>query len=210
MGKLFDENGEPLYSCWAKKGQQRYRYLVSKRLIRGTANSGERGWRLPAERTEQAVIVGIRKILSDRGALASALKASGFTAGELKQAVEAIDAKLKSLEQVETTADRCIERVELKRAGIQIMLNLRALLPAEQFPAGGANLSMSRLIPLQMRRRGVETRLVIPGAQVAVSRTDPALLQAVARGYQWFGELAAGTAGAWHQHRSSDFRGGAA
>ncbi len=30
MGKLFDENGEPLYSCWAKKGQRRYRYFVSK------------------------------------------------------------------------------------------------------------------------------------------------------------------------------------
>jgi hypothetical protein len=48
--------------------------------------------------------------------------------------------------------------------------------------------------PLQMRRRGIETRLVIPGEEVAVPRTDPALLRALARGYQWFAELAAGTA----------------
>ena len=68
MGKLFDESGEPLYSCWAKKGQRRYRYLVSKRLVKGTAKPDDGGWRLPAERTEQAVIVGIRRILSDRGA----------------------------------------------------------------------------------------------------------------------------------------------
>ena len=53
---------------------------------------------------------------------------------------------------------------------------------------------MTRLVPLQMRRRGVETRLVLPGEAVAVPRTDPALLRALARGYQWFGELAAGTA----------------
>ena len=195
MGKLFDESGEPLYSCWAKKGQRRYRYFVSKRLVRGTAKPDDRGWRLPAERIEQAVMVGIRQMLSDRGALASTLKACGFAAAELKQAVEAVDAKVKSHQQIETTEDTgtLIERVELKRDGMQITLNLRALLPADRFPAGGANLRMTRLVPLQMRRRGVETRLVLPGEGPA-SRTDPALLRALARGYQWFGELAAGTA----------------
>ena len=66
MGKLLDESGEPLYSCWAKKGQRRYRYLVSKRLVKGTATPDDGGWRLPAERTEQAVIVGVRRILSGR------------------------------------------------------------------------------------------------------------------------------------------------
>jgi site-specific DNA recombinase len=193
-GKLFDESGEPLYSCWAKKGRRRYRYLVSKRLIRGTAQPDDRGWRLPAERTEQAVIVGVRRILSDRGALASTLKAFGFVAAELKQAVATIDSKVESSQKVETVEDLSplIERVELKRHGMQITLNLRAFLSADRFPAGGTNLRMTRLVPLQMRRRGIETRLVIPGDEVAVPRTDPALLRALARGYQWFAELAAG------------------
>ena len=78
MGKLFDENGEPLYSCWAKKGQRRYRYFVSRKLVRGTAKPDDRGWRLPAERTEQAVMAATRQMLSDRGALASTLKACGL------------------------------------------------------------------------------------------------------------------------------------
>ncbi len=196
MGKLFDQSGEPLYSCWAKKGQRRYRYFVSKRLVRGTAKPDDRGWRLPAERTEQAVIATARQILSDRGALASTLKACGFIAAELKQADDAIDTKVKSFEQVETSGatSTLIERVELERDSMQITLNLRALLPADRFPGGGANLRMTRLVSLQMRRRGVETRLVLPGEAVAASRTDPALLRALARGYQWFGELAAGTA----------------
>ena len=45
---------------------------------------------------------------------------------------------------------------------------------------------------MQMKRRGVETRLVIPGEAVAVCRSDPALLRALSRGLRWFGELASG------------------
>jgi len=52
-----------------------------------------------AERTEQAVILGVRQILSDRGGLASTLKACGFTAAELKQAAETTAAKARSYEQ---------------------------------------------------------------------------------------------------------------
>jgi hypothetical protein len=33
MGRRFDESGEPLYSCWAKKGALRYRYFVSRKLM---------------------------------------------------------------------------------------------------------------------------------------------------------------------------------
>jgi site-specific DNA recombinase len=195
MGRLFDENGEPLYSCWAKKGELRYRYFVSRKLVRESNKPGDRGWRLPAGRTEDAVTAATLQILSDRGALASTLKTTGFSASELKQAVEAIDNKVKSFRQNWTIEESAtmIERVELKRDGMQITLNLGAMLRLDQFPPG-ANLRITRLIPMQLRRRGVETRLVIPGEAVAASRTDPALLRALARGHQWFGDLASGRA----------------
>ena len=89
-------------------------------------------------------------------------------------------------------AGSIIERVELKRDGMQITLNLRALPPNDLVSDGGASLRMTRVVHMQMKRRGVETRLVIPGEAVAVSRSDPALLRALSRGYQWFGELASG------------------
>ena len=132
---------------------------------------------------------------SDRGALASTLKALGFAAAELKRAIETVDAKVKSFEKIETTEDTdpFIDRVELRRDAMQITLNLRALLPPDRFSVGGADLRMTRLVPLQMKRRGVETRLVLPG-DVQPCRSDPALLRALVRGHQWFGELAAGTA----------------
>ena len=104
--------------------------------------------------------VGIRQILSDRGALASTLKASGFAAAELKQAIEEVDAKVISHQQMDKTEDMStlIERVELKPEGMQIALNLRALVQPDRFPKGGNNLRMTRLVPLQMRRRGIEYR----------------------------------------------------
>ena len=58
---------------------------------------------------------------------------------------------------------------------------------------------MTRLIPIQLRRRGVETRMVIPGEAVTASRTDPALLRALVRGHRWFGELSTGTAASTKQ-----------
>ena len=196
MGRLFDESGEPLYSCWARNGARRYRYFVSRKLIKGSSTPGDRGWRLPAGRTEEAVTAASLQILSDRGALASTLKDWGLAAAELKQAVDAIDSKVKTFRQIGMMEESgsIIERVELKRDGIQITLNLGAMLPTVQFPRGGANLRMTRLVPMQMRRRGVETRMVIPGEAIAVPRADLPLLRALARGYRWFDDLASGRA----------------
>jgi site-specific DNA recombinase len=200
MGRLFDENGEPLYSCWAKKGELRYRYFVSRKLVRGSKMPEDRGWRLPAGRTEEVVTAAAIQMLSNRGALVSTLKSSGLSASELKQAVEAIDSRVRSFRQIGTMEEyeTIIERVDLKRDGMQITLNLGSMLRPDQFPHGGTNLRMTRSVPMQLRRRGVETRLVIRGEAVT-SRTDPALLLALARGHRWFGELASGRAASTKQ-----------
>jgi hypothetical protein len=98
-GKLFDENGEPLYACGPKKGDRRYRYLVSRKLIRGADKTDNHTWRLPAEEAEQAVIAAAQQMLSDRGALASTLKACGLAAAELKQTLSVVDRKIKSFDE---------------------------------------------------------------------------------------------------------------
>src|SRR5438552_18970108 len=50
--------------------------------------------------------------------------------------------------------------------------------------------------PVAFRRRGVEMRLVLPGVAIQneISRCDPTLIKAIARGRAWFEELAAGRA----------------
>jgi len=65
MGKIFDEKGEPLFVQGAAKGQQRYRYYVSKALVKGDFDNAENGWRLPAAEIERIVSAAAIEMLSD-------------------------------------------------------------------------------------------------------------------------------------------------
>lgn len=64
MSKLFDDNGEPLYACCSKKGDRRYRYFVSRKLVRGADKGRDNGWRIPAEEIEHTVMAAARQMLS--------------------------------------------------------------------------------------------------------------------------------------------------
>ena len=87
-----------------------------------------------------------------------------------------------------------IDRVQLESGGIRVSLNLKRLI-AEPIDTGEpTSLTMTRFIPIEMKRRGVELSLVIEGETSAAKRPDPSLLKAVARGYRWFSELASGRA----------------
>jgi len=53
---------------------------------------------------------------------------------------------------------------------------------------------VTRFVPLQLKRRGVELRLVIPGAHPQMPKVDLPLLKAVGRARRWFDQLATGRA----------------
>ncbi|MGA3230730.1 MAG: hypothetical protein ABSD51_12350, partial [Candidatus Binatus sp.] len=52
--------------------------------------------------------------------------------------------------------------------------------------------NLSRFLPLRMKRRGVETRIIMTEGEDLPRKVDPALLKAVARAKAWFEELASG------------------
>lgn len=58
----------------------------------------------------------------------------------------------------------------------------------------GARLTIKRFVPLQLKRRGVELRIVMGGEAAANAKMDPTLLKAIARGRRWFNELASNRA----------------
>jgi site-specific DNA recombinase len=84
-----------------------------------------------------------------------------------------------------------IDRIELHVDGIRVALNI-------QVPCSHAGvrtssiLALARFVPLTMKRRGVETRIVIAAGNEPPRKVDPALLKAVARARVWFDELASG------------------
>jgi site-specific DNA recombinase len=53
---------------------------------------------------------------------------------------------------------------------------------------------LSRFVPMRMKRRGVEMRLVIDGGAPSASRVDLPLLKAVARAHRWSNDLISGEA----------------
>ncbi|MDO8431087.1 MAG: recombinase family protein [Candidatus Binatus sp.] len=198
-GRLFDEKGKPLYSTGAKgRHGGRYRYYVSRELVRGGRSSvgKEKSWRLAAPELEQSVVVSVCRILNDHAAIATTLQEAGVSSTEIDSVLKATEAKsvwLESGPQAASTVAELVKRVDLRKNGIEISMNLEPLLPPESMVRRAPLLTFSRFVPLQMKRRGVAMRLVIGGG-VSTRKTDPTLLKAVARAHKWFNELASGRA----------------
>ena len=198
-GKLFDENGEPLYAT-AAKGRHggRYRYYVSRDLIRRGPSSvaKEKAWRLAAPQLERSVLVSVQRILNDGAAIAARLQEAEIPLADIQLALKAAEARaatLESLSQETPTIAPLVERVDLRKDGVTISINLQSLLPTGSVVRQRPSLTFTEFVPLRMKRRGVAMRLVI-GGSVSTGTADPTLLKAVARGRKWFNELASGHA----------------
>jgi site-specific DNA recombinase len=194
-GKLFDESGQSLTPSHAVKGERRYRYYVSRNLIKGTSDSGRGGWRLPAPEIERTVASAVYTILSDQAAIAEAVHTIGAAESQLPSIFSVAAAWMKRLQsEVEAGAalNALVDRVELTDTGIRVSLRLPNSITEEQRGANATALTITRVFPMQIRRRGFEMRLVIQGSRAPAPLADLALLKAIARGRQWADNLLAG------------------
>jgi hypothetical protein len=145
---------------------------------------------------EQSVIVSARSILNDQRAIATTLQEAGVSSAEIDFVLKAADAKSALLESGLQTAATIVEfvnRVDMRKNGIEISMSLESLLPRDPRISGTPTMTFTRFVPLQMKRRGAAMRLVIGGG-VSTRKTDPTLLKAVARGHKWFNQLVSGRA----------------
>jgi site-specific DNA recombinase len=193
-GKVFDETGEPLYAQGAVRRGRRYRYYVSRALVRGSTQEGQRGWRVPGPELERAVAIAARSILDDKPAILDALQVAGMEDTDINRVFTlAAEWRERLLSEVErsTALVKLVEKAILTDEGIRLGLNI----PVPCSGPGGASLrkaiSLFRFAPLKVKRRGVEMRLIINGGDEP-RRPDPALLKAFARARGWFEELASG------------------
>jgi len=194
-GKLFDESGQSLTPSHAVKGERRYRYYVSRNLIKETRDSGGRGWRLPAPEIERRVASVAYTMLSDEAAIADAALAIGFADHRLPSLFSLAAAWMKRLQsevEVGAALNDLVDRVDLIDAGIRVSLKLPICGTEEQRGANATELTVTRVFPMQIRRRGFEMRLVIQGSSAPAPLVDLVLLKAIARGRQWADDLLAG------------------
>ena len=84
-----------------------------------------------------------------------------------------------------------VDRIELCDDGVRVTLKIRV--PCSRAGVQTSSiLGLSRFVPLKMKRRGVETRIIIAAGNEPPRKVDSALLKAVARARVWFDELASG------------------
>ncbi|WP_333651208.1 recombinase family protein [Candidatus Binatus sp.] len=194
-GKLLDENGEPLYVQGAVKGARHYRYYVSRGLVRGSVQDDQRGWRIAAPELERAVGAATRQILGDRAAIAGAIEEFNLDASRLPSIFKLAEAWIQSLRSEAEAASvltRLIEGVGLKQDGIQVSIKLPIPSDEGRDVATPNELALTRFVPMRMKRRGVEMRLIIDGDATPTARVDLPLLNATARAYRWSNDLLTG------------------
>lgn len=147
----------------------------------------EDGWLLAAPEIERSVAIATRQILRDQASISTVLQEGRSSTAELSSALKIVEdccAQLEAHSEIATTISEAIERVDLSKDGIQLTLNLAPLISHRASVPAGARLTITRRVPLQIKRRGVELRLVLKGEANAVRRTDPALLNAISRAHR--------------------------
>jgi DNA invertase Pin-like site-specific DNA recombinase len=183
-GKLFDESGAALTPSHAVKGGRRYRYYVSRRRGQEATSSDRaavgRGWRLPAQEIERLVEGAATELLRDESELACAARESGIPEARIASLLAAVGRR-----KGKTLA--VIHRVDLSEERIVLHVDLSDLADLEAAVVRWA-------MPIRLRRRGVEMKLVLAGQgkKTQNARIDQTLVKAVLRARDWFGRLASG------------------
>ena len=101
---------------------------------------------------------------------------------------------LRSESEAASALTQLIERVGLKQNGIQVSIKLPIPSDEGRDAATPNELALARFVPMRMKRRGVEMRLIIDGDASSPARVDLPLLNATARAYRWSNDLLAGRA----------------
>jgi DNA invertase Pin-like site-specific DNA recombinase len=192
-GKMFDEGGEPLYAQGAAKGKRRYRYYVSRSIVRGDSNTPEEGWRISAPEIEQNVSAAAVAMLADESAVTLALETSGTNSDRLSCALNSAQSWLGRLQSASESAAALAElvtRVDISRDGMRLLLEL-PIATSQPDEKSRDHISLSRVFPMEMKRRGIEMRMVLEG-DCKPSRFDRPLIKAVARARRWSNQVLSG------------------
>jgi site-specific DNA recombinase len=195
IGRLVDENGFGLTPSHARKGERKYRYYVSRNLPARGAIPAHLGWRVPARELEDRVAAAIREMLDDES---SALEAAQKTTHDSGRIARVLHAARSWSRQLQSEAERTsalatlVDRVELKPDGIRVSIKL-PIAGAENSRARVPDqVAIARWFPMQLKRRGVELRLIVGDRNRSAAIVDLSLLKVVARAHRWFDEISTG------------------
>lgn len=186
-GKLFDETGDRLTPSHSKtKAGKRLRYYVSHRLIAKSGEPIQGGWRLPAPELEEQLAALIRKTLGHPTAVSRLVPdlpadAIGRKTSQLADWLERAKLPdiLRLVETITISPGQLMAR--LQEAEVAILLGADAASFSEE--------ALAIIAPFQMRKRGVETKLILCNAPAGL---DNKLICNMAKAHHWFAQIKAG------------------
>lgn len=198
-GRLYDDQGRSFATDHAIKKGKRYRYYVERDTIDGAPDLKRgRRKRIPAEEIERLVITALKQLLctpdelmgvvgeSAAGECETVIKAGKYVADGLMDATVDCYAHVQSVVQSVRVYDGAV-RIDVDRARLAQMLGSKTS-NCEKTP------HVIRL-PVNLKLRGVELKLVIEGSgDERNPAPDAALIKALVRGHDWWNRLFAGKA----------------
>jgi site-specific DNA recombinase len=188
-GKLFDATGDRLTPTHTTRKGKRHRYYVSRRLIVDKAASHKEAWRLPAQPLEEAVFRAVQDYLQAPERPAQLLPQA--PADMIAQACQILSHPEGLLRQSTPASwPQLIQRIIMNHGRTEITLDPAPL--ACLLKTGTSLLcpkALTIILPLSLRRKGVETRLVT-GA--ITPSPDPVLINTIALAHQWYAALKQG------------------
>jgi site-specific DNA recombinase len=168
---------------------------VSRPLVTGTAEEAPGAWRIPASQLEHLVASEVAAMLAEPGPIAAVLERAGLPPEILPAALARVDQCREDLRRDATQATvlaAIVNRIELSPMRLRVILSVAALLPSSPEALALHEAVLTRDVPLRIKRRGVEMRLVIEGRSAAPKQSDPVLLKEIGRAHRCFEALVSG------------------
>ena len=198
MGLLYDDTGARMSPSHSTKKGRRYRYYVSKGLIRGNGQTKAHGLRVPAGDLEAIVCERLRQFLGDEAAVYDGLRKMGLNSACRQEAVAGavrLAAGWSALSPAtkRTVLMALVQRIDLNRDAVEIAvrpgqipdLSLEEDERAPSLPTDLGDESLLTLtVPARLRRVGMETRLLIEGDDKARA-PDRSLVRLIAQAHRF-------------------------
>ena len=198
-GLLFDETGNRLVPTHTNKKGVRYQYYVTQHLTEKVRQK-EDGWRIPAKELEAATIKALKDFLSDQQRVINELSLLKLSSGDqvdMKRRIDNLAVELDEAGKGNRAAvlSAMIKSINLGQNSLRIELHRSALfgiLRGIQDNAGATGKTVAIEAPIQIGRRGVETKIIMNSLSARIAEPDVHLIELIAKAHTWFEDLATG------------------
>ncbi len=185
-GRIFDAEGQRLYSAHGKKQSKRYSYYVS------STRDNRDGWRLPAADIEVLVQQSLASFLSDPVRISGELGSISLTDMANLKAAHLVPCP-GNMTSLRETLDLLDARISIDMHSLMIELNRSHLVEAIKAggPAGLLGDPIVLVTPVSLKRRGIELRLVYTAPDARPANRDPHLVDLIRRSWAAWKKLTA-------------------